>query len=170
MASSGHSAYRKFNLHGSNKELTDQEQARPSIGNQDYFNYEPVTDNCKKQPLNRLQIPSPLQLYHDDSSPLLAGPVGYRYTPLCLRTPDLESLRYDHGVEFKGQLSIKKIILSAQWHLLLDEEALPSRIKHDSLQSLKKLKKNVWHKIVRWGQSRSMFLSRLGKEDGASQS
>ncbi|USP80975.1 hypothetical protein yc1106_08249 [Curvularia clavata] len=147
----------------------NQADARALTDIQDYFDYQSGVGSRKRRRFQRPHVPDPLQLHPHSSSPLSTGPAGYKYTPLFLRTPDLESLRYDHGVQFKKHLSLKEVVLYARWHLLLDEDALPSRIKHNSKKSLKAMKKFVRHTIKSCGESLDRFWSKAKEKISSSQ-
>ncbi|KAF5846625.1 hypothetical protein GGP41_004639 [Bipolaris sorokiniana] len=136
----GHSTYGTCIAPINSIKADDHALSQSFTSHNDYFNYQPKTDIHDEPHLKRSHIPTPLQLQHDDNTPLSAGPSGYKYMPLSLRTPDLESFRYDHGIEFKKHFSIRETVLNAQWHQIFDEDALLSRTKRKSVQSLRKLK------------------------------
>lgn len=157
--------YKSRTMPNSSTEPTNEADASAFTDIQDYFNYQPGLGSRKRDRFRRLHVPDPLQIHPHSSSPLSAGPAGYQYTPLFLRTPDLESLRHDHGVQFKKHLSLKEVVLYARWHLLLDEDALPYRMKEHSKKSLKTVKKFVRHKIKNceelWGELWGSFTEEM---------
>ncbi|EMD95898.1 hypothetical protein COCC4DRAFT_55419 [Bipolaris maydis ATCC 48331] len=165
----GHNAYGTCVATISYTETDDHMLSQSFTSHHDYFNYQPKIDIHDEPHLKRSHIPTPLQLQPDDNTPLSAGPSGYKYTPLSLRTPDLESFRYDHGIEFKRHLSIKDTVLKAQWHQIFDEDALLARTKRRSLQSLRILKTIVRSKFARGKEFWNAFCTRFKREFKVSQ-
>lgn len=165
----GHSVYGTCVAPISSTEAEDHVLSQSFTSHHDYFNYQSEVDVPNKPHLKRPHIPTPLQLQPDDNAPLSAGPSAYKYMPLALRTPDLESFRYDHGIEFKRHLSIRETVLKAQWHQIFDEDALIVRTKRKSIQSLRKLKNIVRSKFARGKEFWNAFRSRLKRESKVSQ-
>jgi hypothetical protein len=77
--------------------------------------------------------------------PLVSGPAVYAYMPLAARTPELESLRYDHGVSYVRQASFRGTIL--QW---CAEDAQPKHLKERVAAVLEPKRKGVFGRLKRW--------------------
>ncbi|EUC41016.1 hypothetical protein COCMIDRAFT_40731 [Bipolaris oryzae ATCC 44560] len=159
----GNSAYRTIEPIGGT-EADDHMLSQSFTSHDDYFNYQPKTNIYDEPHLKRQRVPTPLLLQPDDNTHLSAGPSGYKYMPLSLRTPDLESFRYDHGIEYRMHLSIKETVLKAQWHQIFDEDAFLSRTKRRCIQSLRKLKNIVRSKFARGKEFWNAFRSRFKRE------
>jgi len=90
------------------------------------------------QPRRSVSLPLPprLTIPHtvlNERPPLSRGPSGYHYAPLSSRSIGYESLRDDHGIRFKKRFSFAAMAL--HWHLLVDEDAAPNRLRERVVKS-----------------------------------
>lgn len=134
---------------------------RPML-TEDYFSCRPAPHSNGRPALWRGRYPAPLFLSNKEPClPLAAGPRGWNYTPLSTRSPAFESFRDDHGVRFKLRLSIRDLLLGFKWYLLLDEDALPSRVKCRCHAYLEAIYKSLKEGTVRFGRRLRRYWDRL---------
>jgi hypothetical protein len=138
-----------------NTRVTTRTASYPTLqptAQEDYFSYHPRPGSLTRPALKRPHIPDPLKhISYTNCSPLSAGPVGWKYTPLSARTPGFESFRHDHGVRPKTRLSCRAVVLNCRWDLLLDEDALPARVMGRCQMYLEEAYHSVKGRLANWG-------------------